>query len=222
MSSTRGRLICFSGVDGAGKTTLARHLAVSLTSAEVRYRYVYARFLPILVRPIWALSRSLFLRGSDIESDFAEYQTNKRGWLQMSWLRKLYQYSILVDYFFQVLYRVTIPLKLGANLVCDRYVHDTVISDLAPDLDFTHDQARQMIKDCFRIMPRPDLVFLVDVPENHSMARKTDIPSAQYLIERRRMYSAVTSVMEVVSLDGKRPLDQLRDEVVKIAEDRFQ
>lgn len=222
MFGKRGRLICFSGVDGGGKTTLARHLTEALTVDGMRYRYVYGRFIPTLVRPIWALSRSLFLRRSNIENDFTEYQANKRAWLRKPWLRRLHQYAILVEYFFQILYKVTIPLTLGANLVCDRYVYDTVVSDLAPDLDLTLDQAFQMIRNCLRCMPCPDLVFLVDVPDDAAMARKTDIPSAHYLIERRRMYTALIALIEVVSLDGKRPLEQLQDEVVRIAKDRLQ
>ena len=206
--STRGRLICFTGIDGAGKTTLSKFLSERMTSQGVKYQYVYGRFLPVLVRPFWTVGKLLFLSSKDISGDYSEYTATKKTRLRNPLFARMHEFLLIFDYSLQILAKVTFPLLLGSNLVCDRYVYDTVITDLAPDLGYGDEKVLQMIKFCLAYMPKPDLVFLIDVPEGTSLQRKKDIPDIQYLTDRRGIYSKLKSDKNIVLLSGDLSLDE--------------
>jgi len=168
------------------------------------------------------LTRQLFLRGHDMNSDYVGYSSVKKSFLHKRSLAKLHETSVLTDYLIQVTFKVTIPVLLGANLICDRYVYDTVVSDLAPDLDYSPQRVQEVINLCFRVMPRPDLVFLLDVPETVTLQRKSDVAAREYLSERRRIYSTIAADgHHMVTLDGTVPMDQILNQAVAVATRRF-
>jgi thymidylate kinase len=206
--SPKGKLICFTGIDGAGKTTLSRYLTETLNSRGLRYKYVYGRFLPVLVRPFWAVGRLLFARSKDFHKDYSEYNSTKKTRLQNPFFARLHEFLLSLDYIMQVLAKITIPLMFGAKLVCDRYVYDTVITDMAPDLGYSDDEVAQKIHLFFKFMPKPDLVFLIDVDESTTLKRKTDIPDIQYLTDRRKIYAYIKPAEDVVRLNGNLSLDE--------------
>ena len=70
-----------------------------------------------------------------------------------------------------------------------------------------------------RLLPRPELVFVMDVPEEIALQRKCDIPSIDYLKERRRLYLHLARKNKAVILDGTKDLTELetiiRDKVLE-------
>jgi len=175
----------------------------------------------MLVKPLWALARLLFLPGQNTDADYNQYNDAKRTFLEKGGLRKFHEVLIMSDYFLQVLFKVTIPLILGTNLICDRYLYDTIVSDLGPDLGYSPEKVQYKLEKYFRIIPKPDLVFLIDVPETVSLARKSDIPASEYLSERKIAYATIASNHKVVALDGTLSLEQLKIEVIKTVRQHF-
>jgi thymidylate kinase len=208
MCARTERLIAFSGIDGTGKTTLARRISELSAGSGAPYLYVYGRYQPFLAKPIWAIMKRIFFPPIDPRRRWTEYEREKRVRLRNPVLRFLHSALIAVDYLLQMGIRITLPLLVGRRIVCDRYVSDTVISDLAPDLGYTDAQIRSAIRFFHLFLPRPGLLFLLDVPEEISLARKNDVPAPSYLTERRRMYALLRSEVGVVVLDGARPLEE--------------
>jgi thymidylate kinase len=222
MSLGRGRLICFSGVDGTGKTTLAKRLAAHSAGTEPPYRYVYARYQPRLARPVWSFMKRFFFMRADPRTDWQMYQSGKRARLKNPLFGLLHVSLVLADYVLQLAPCVTVPVLFGRRIVCDRYVADTVISDLAPDLGFSDERIRNVIRLFFLFFPRPALLFLMDASEEVSLARKDDIPAREYLVERRRMYSLLRNESGTVSLDGERSLDENWSRITAAIRERFE
>jgi thymidylate kinase len=217
----KGRFICLTGIDGSGKTTLAHSLTEWLGLRGQTYHYVYARFLPVLVRPIWGAAKQIFLSKEERRQEYIEYTARKRTLLRGGIFSRLHEISVLIDYAIQIFFKVTLPLWRGKNLVCDRYVYDTVVSDLAPDLNYSSGQMQKVIDWCLAIMPRPDLVFLLDVPETATMSRKTDVAAVEYVRERREIYRSLTLRERAVTLDGTLPREQIRDRAGEIVRTHF-
>ena len=75
----------------------------------------------------------------------------------------------------------------GRKYIIDRYIFDIAINASLTrnkNLDF----AQRLIEIFFRILPKPDMVIFIDLPEKIAMARKDDIPDIEYLTERRKRY----------------------------------
>ena len=205
-----GRFICIVGIDGSGKTTLARSLVDELNKGDIKWRYIYARLVPFLLKPFILIGHKLFLRGENIQSDYAGYAAAKKRIIKRASLLSLaYQWLLMVDYFFQVTVKVRLPLALGRNIVCDRYVYDTLVTDISVDFDYPQEKLERTLNRFFRLFPRPTLTILVDVPEEVAYNRKSDIPSLDYLKERRDAYLGIGRRQGMMILDGTEAPERL-------------
>lgn len=200
----RSIFICFTGIDGAGKTMHA----ITLCRA-MKDNYTYTRVKPFLLKPVMALGKALLLRSQSVSHDYAAYAKAKRELFRNRLLSGAYQYALLIEYFSQAFFKIKLPLMFGKNIVCDRYIYDTIITDFALDLNYSGKEVDVLLGKCFRILPKPDLFFLIDVPEEIAFQRKTDIPSVDYLEERRRLYLHLAKRDKVIILDGSKDPEEL-------------
>jgi len=215
----RGILICFVGIDGSGKTTQAQALAkVMREEYQSKVRTPWVKFEPKMTKPFLEIAKWLFFRGKDMYQDYADYLSTKRSLLRNWFWSTLYRYLLLIDYFPQVFFKIRLPLERMEIVICDRYIYDTVV-DLAVDSNYPTQQLRQTMRYYSRLFPRPDMIFLLDLPEEIARQRKGDIPSLRYLTERRKAYLAISQDYKMRVLDGTaetiRLGDLVKSEVVR-------
>lgn len=211
-------LICFTGIDGSGKTTLSKELVELLNKKGVKCKYVYARLSPFVLKPFISIGRLIFHLGNDISKNYSEYSnTKRRAIIRHSFLSRVYQQILLFDYLLQIFFKVELPLVFGKNIVCDRYIYDTVITDLSVDMNYSKDKVINLLNNLLRFFPEPDMTFLIDVPEEIAYQRKDDMPSVDYLKERRKRYVDVGNEYGMVILDGSKGLDELKNMIQKRA-----
>lgn len=209
-------LICFTGIDGTGKTTLSKELVELLNKKGVKCQYVYARLNTHILKPFVILGEWVFLRKKDISKNYSEYSNTKRKAIEKhSFLSYVYQQILLFDYLLQVFFKVKLPLIFGKNIICDRYVYDTVITDLSVDMNYSRDDTISILNNLLRFCPKPNITFLIDVPEEIAFQRKDDTPSIDYLKERRNIYLDIGKEEEMVILDGSKNLEELQYEIEK-------
>ena len=96
------------------------------------------------------------------------------------------------------------------NIVCDRYIYDTVV-DLATDLNYSDSKRNSVLRNFLRLSPKPDMIFLIDLPEEIAYQRKTDVPSINYLRERREIYLNIGKECGMTLLDGSKELGELEN-----------
>ncbi len=197
--NSKGILICFVGIDGSGKSTLAKALAASLEAQGIRCRYVWMGFNDsfTVFRPLVAVAKASVFRGER----YMEQSTKKGRVVKSSFLSTLYQYLMLADYTFQVFFRIRLPLAFGRNLICDRYIHDLIVA-VGVLLDYSADRTMALLDHCLALLPEPDLVFLIDLPETLAYQRKDDIISLDFLSVRRDIYLQMAQRYGMTILDG--------------------
>lgn len=206
--------VCFTGIDGTGKTTLSKELVELLNKKGVKCKYVYGRLNPFILKPFILVGEWIFLHEKDMFRNYSEYSNTKRRAIEKySFLSRVYQQILLLDYVIQIFFRVKLPLIFGKNIICDRYVYDTVITDLSVDMNYSKDKVTNMLNNLLRFFPKPDITFLIDVPEEMAYKRKDDTPSIEYLKERRMVYLDVGKEYRMVILDGSKKLEKLQCEI---------
>lgn len=221
----KGFFICLTGIDGSGKTTLSRALVKDLNSKGIPCEYVYARLNPFFSKPFIIIGEILFLHNKNRSNDYSDYSYSKRSAINNhSTLAAIYKYILLSDYFIQICYKIIIPLLTNENIVCDRYVYDTVITDLSVDMNYSEKETINLLNKLLKIFPRPNLTILIDLPEEIAYSRKNDVPSIQYLQERRNTYLTIGKEENMVILDGSEKFielkDSLRSEISKVLKTR--
>jgi thymidylate kinase len=209
--SRKGQLICFIGIDGAGKTTLAKRMDSAFKDQGLNSQYVYGRVTPFISRLFMGLGRVLLLRRKkgDLFSDYNAYTTQKQKILKNGYISRIYTWSLLTDQVIQANMRLRFKLLSGKTLFCDRYVFDTVITDIVPNLQISPEDAMSLISRLLNIMPEPDLIFLIDLPSEIAYSRKNDVPHISYLSERRELYCLLREKFDtkIIVLDGSNTPD---------------
>ena len=210
---TPTRLLVLAGMDGAGKTLQARRLVQELTAADVPTCYLWCRGRNWLSLPIIALGRRL--QGApkthqDVadENDRrreADYQKKKTGILRNPLARLLWSVTVLTERLLELSLYVRRALRRGQVVVADRYLFDSLV-DLAVDLDEPPEVAARRLSQWYTAMlPRPDCVFLLDVDPVTAYARKSDVPSLDYLTRRRAHYLALARAGGWTVIDASQP-----------------
>ena len=208
------RIINIVGVDGAGKTTLARNLAANIRRTDKRIRYRYCQYFAKLLYPFKLLAKVSVMRRTDEFQDYSSYNTAKKNTSRRyPLLAAIYTSVWFVDYLIQVFFKITIPILLGQRLIIDRYIFD-----IAVNLSLTNGRdvkfAATLVRLFFRFAARPDRVLFIDLPEEVAYERKGDIPDIEYLKERRVRYLWLAKEFGFDIIDGNRPPEQVLQTVI--------
>ena len=220
--------VALIGGDGAGKTTVARHLT---TSPELRAKYLYLgmsaqsgdHLLP-LSRLVLGLKRRAYRRATlrttgvppqsrHIPASHYEYSNEQRS----SWWVAARLGNRLAEAWYRQLISAYLQLR-GYLVVYDRHV----LFD-AGSLDAGRASRRVTERIYHWLMrsfyPRPDLVILLDASGEVLHGRKGEA-SPGYLDRERTMYLAQAAAAPAfVRLDATKPLDEvLRDAQAAVAE----
>lgn len=203
-------LICFIGIDGSGKTTIAKKMVEEFNNKEFKTMYVYNTYKPFFAKPLLVLAKLLFLKNKDMYKNYDEYYSAKKNLSRRRLLYRMYQNSTLFDYVVQTFLKVNIPYFFGRNIVCDRYAYDVAVN-LAVEFDYSNDEMISVLNRLLKVLPKPHKVFLMDVQEDLAFSRKDDVPSVEYLRERRNIYLDIGKEYDMMILDGAKSLKDLEN-----------
>jgi len=142
-------------------------------------------------------------------NDYNQYMNIKNGLLLNPGVSIIFEYFSVLEYLLQTLLQVRIPI-LYTNVICDRYLYDFVVG-LGSDLNYSRDKIRRMLDLCLLLLPKPDMVFLLDLPEETAFRRKTDIPSVAYVRRRRRIFLDIAKEYKMNILDGLKAEAELKN-----------
>lgn len=199
--SKRGLLIAVSGVDGSGKTTvismLMRILSDKYGIDKGKVIYVWCKYEYKLIKPLTVLGRIIFLRNSDPLKNYNDYCKKRKSIFRNPLVARMYRVLMDIDYAFQILINIKIPLLLNKIVICDRYIIDTAL-ELYFDYDLEIEDIVDIINKYYkRMAPKPDIQLILDIDEEEAMRRKNDVPHIDYIRERRYLYNSLAGKLNI-------------------------
>lgn len=204
----KDNFICILGIDGSGKSTLAIRLVNRLNQEKVRYRYIWGGCKHYITFPFIFVGKKILMKNTNQFDNYSGYHEQIQKKVSSSIVSRVYHYLILLDYYFQILFKIRIPLFFGRSIITDRYIYGTII-DMAVNLAYDEKKLKNSIANFLSYCPKPNFIFFIDVPEEIAFDRKNDIPSLDYLKFRRKRYLSIIDEFNFVKLDGLKKPDEL-------------
>jgi thymidylate kinase len=225
-------LITFSGLDGAGKSTLVDWLRTALEQRDRRVAvfhmndhvgvYAYARFARDALLRLARVSkggRRLQEHDRSMNSKSAWPRSNgKRRDVTLArrirnavlWNRTLRRLIYPVDLLVFLCYRIYVEKVKGQILIMDRYFYDSLV-------DVAGEGGWGWLRLLERITPTPTVPIFLDITPEHSFARKGEY-SVDYLRRRwvtyQRIFPWVRSAVALPTNDDLNVTKRMLQQVV--------
>ena len=206
------KIICFSGIDGSGKSSHARLIFKELKANGIRCKYKWLRYtnffslIPLTLYHTYIRTPNSPKTQISFSSE-THFQTS-------TVINTLWTFFQLMDALLFSARYVYLPALLGYTLILDRFIVDTLV-DIAFSLKNQSLLSSKLGKLFVRIIPKNSLVMIFDVDENIAISRKNDISEIDYLVLRRKLYHLMTETYVWQIINTHKPFDEVHDEVME-------
>jgi dTMP kinase len=187
----RKKVICFSGIDGSGKSTHAHMLFRELCAKGIdcRYRWLrHPRFLSLIPEALRSLMKLAGDTGSSSSQKKRETPFHSNQAIVDLWF--LLQ---LTDAYLVMLKNVYLQTLLGRTLVLDRCPIDTLI-DIAVSLKKERFIFGAVGKSFLRLIPNNSLVLVFDTEIETALFRKNQTDDVDLLSRKRVLYRSLSKM----------------------------
>jgi len=208
-------VVSFSGIDGAGKSTQIQALRTEMESAGLCVRVIaFWDDVATLTRLREVSSHSLFRGDKGVGTPAAPIvrrDKNVRSWWMVGVRLGLY----LAD---AVSLRCVVKKAQRSRpdvIICDRYIYDELAN-----LSLRWPLVRAYVRLVLKLVPKPQIRYLLDADPPAAFARKPEYPLA-FLHQCRAEYLALAEFIGGMTVLPPAPAHQVTREVFSYARERF-
>jgi thymidylate kinase len=205
--NSRPRLVSFSGIDGAGKSTQIEGLRARLN--EIGARVLLITFWDDVARltQIREVSGHALFKGDKGVGTPAR-PVNRRDKNVQSWYMTAVRFALYFVDAISLRMVVAKTRKTNADVVIfDRYCYDELAN-----LSLRNPITRAYVRLLLALVPRPDISFLLDADPVQARARKPEYP-LDFLQSSRASYLALSELAGGMTVIAPKPVQDVERQV---------
>jgi len=208
LKQTGKLLISFSGIDGAGKSTQIENLRSRLEEAGRSVQIItFWDDVATLKQFREGVGHKVFKGDKGIGSPDAPIHRRDKN--VQSPLVSLSRLGLYFSDALSLRSKVRAVVKSNADVVIfDRYVFDELAN-----LKLSSAAIRAYIRAVMKLVPRPDVSFILDADPDAAFARKPEYP-LEFLHTNRRAYLTLAQMIGQITIIPPLPIDQAKQAVV--------
>jgi dTMP kinase len=218
----KGFSICFFGIDGSGKSTLAKYLYLELKKRQYDVNYVWwlKGDRSLVRRALKAVGSSRYAK---LEMDAKQQKVVTRdGRIADRVFTSLYPIILVADYLRFGLINAWLPSLVASDkvIIFDRFMWDVILA-ISSEFEFTQARRLKLLRLCSALLPKPDLVFTIEVPpEVCYLRKKQEIESLQESYDKWEKYQALRPSLDqltkgkIVQVDNTRDPQDVQEEIL--------
>lgn len=202
------RVICFSGIDGAGKSTQIHALCATLQQAGQTVLLI--RFwddVAMMKHLREAAGHRIFKGDKGVGTPEAPIHRRDKN-VQSLWMTGVRLFIYFCD---AISLRAQVKKSLRSHsdvVICDRYMYDELVN-----LALSKSAIRAYAWFIMKLTPKPDLSFLLDADPDLAYARKPEYP-LEFQRIHRRSYLAMAELIGGFTIINSMPVEAVQTAVL--------
>jgi len=206
------------GVDGSGKTTQVKLLEEYLMERGFRVKRIWFRWTAFFSYSLLALCRLLgYTKWKTISRSNVKY-AERRFYMNRA-LARLWPWLFTLDTFIYFVFQVELWRVFGYTVLCDRFIPDILVDLMCETRDYQL-LKRLVGRVLLSLIPKNSKLAIIDVDENIAYHRKHDIPSIDYLKERRKLYLTLAKTLGIPIVNGENEANKVYEDILKILREK--
>lgn len=196
------KMVSFSGIDGAGKSTQIDALRTRLTECGLRVRVLaFWNEIACLKTFREAMGHSIFKGDKGVGSPTAPIERRDKN-VQSPAMTAIRFFLYLVD---ALSARRVVKKALRGD--ADVVIFDRFIYDQIANLPLNHRINRRYVRLLMKLVPRPDISYVLDARPSEARARKPEYP-LEFLIANRDSYLALNALIGGIKVIPPLPIEK--------------
>ncbi|HEY3705925.1 MAG TPA: thymidylate kinase [Terracidiphilus sp.] len=209
--SSHKRFVSFSGVDGAGKSTQIAALRSWVEAQGLRVKTItFWDNIACLTQVREGAGHKIFKGEKGVGSP--EAPVNRRDKNVQSWPMTCVRFGLYTLDAFSTRRNVKRALAGDADfIIFDRYIYDQFAN-----LKLRSPFVRAWVKMLMKIVPRPDISYVLDADPKAARARKPEYP-LDFIYINRRAYLDLADILGGLTIISPGPVQQMQADVLRHA-----
>jgi thymidylate kinase len=206
----KAKVLCLIGGDGTGKSTHAKRIVNDLGKKGKKSIYVWFGQPYIFSYPVMFIFNRLgFTKNHKLANNIV---CNEHQYFKSKAISFIWPWIQLLDLAILTLSKVDFPAGNGKNVVCDRFVYDTLV-ELMVDTNDGALYKKTVGKLIISLKPKNAMVVRLDIDSALAFSRRDDVPNLHFLKVRRQYYDVISKSLSVKTVDAARPFDVVSSEI---------
>jgi thymidylate kinase len=213
--SGRTRIISFSGIDGAGKSTQIGTLVDRLTVLDQRVQVIpFWDEVAMLTRIRESGGRALFKGDKGVGSPSAPIERRDKN------VRSPLMTCVRLCFYLLDAVSLNLIVKRALSTDIDLVIFDRYIYDELANLPLQNRAVRAYIRLLLKLVPRPDVAYVLDADPVHARTRKPEYP-VEFLSVNRESYRVLSDLIGGMVAIRPMPIRDVEREVLRHALDKL-